>query len=54
MGSFDSDSGKYKSTEGGLTITNVTLQNSGQYTCRAEVLSTGHFDEIAIMVVVYA
>ena len=45
---------KYALEEGkGLTIRNVSLQDSGVYTCRAEVDTDGRYDERKITVNVH-
>lgn len=44
---------KYILEDGGLTIKNVSLQDKGVYTCRAEVETDGRYGERKIMVNVH-
>jgi len=46
---------RYKFDErNGLTITNITKADDGEYTCRAEVDAEGRYDERKITVVVHS
>jgi len=46
--------GRYEKVTDGLRITNITLNDNGEYTCRAEVETDGRYDERKINVAVHS
>jgi Immunoglobulin I-set domain len=46
--------GRYKVVDKGLQITNVTENDNGDYTCRAEVEAEGRYDERRLSLIVHS
>jgi len=46
--------GRYDNVTEGLSIKNATLEDDGNYTCRAEVEQDGRYDERKITVAVHS
>lgn len=45
---------RYEMTADGIIIKNATLDDDGEYTCRAEVETDGRYDERKIAVAVHS
>ena len=46
--------GRYMYNNNGLQVKNITKDDNGEYTCRAEVSAAGRYDEVKIQVVVHS